>query len=91
MMSFLMPMWFLSGAFFPSAGLPLWLKALVTINPLTYGLAAVRHVLYWNKPDLVGDVPALGLSVAATVAFAIAMIALSTRIASAHERAAHAK
>ena len=91
MMSFLMPMWFLSGAFFPSAGLPLWLKTLVTINPLTYGLAAVRHVLYWNKPELVGDVPGLALSVAATVAFAIAMIALSTRVASAHEKPGRAK
>jgi ABC-type polysaccharide/polyol phosphate export permease len=85
MMSFLMPMWFLSGAFFPSAGLPLWLKTLVTINPLTYGLAAVRRVLYWSKPGLVGDVPALAPSIFATIAFAVAMIALSTRIASAQE------
>ena len=35
MTAFLMPMWFLSGAFFPAAGLPTWLAALVMINPLT--------------------------------------------------------
>jgi len=78
-------MWFLSGAFFPSTGLPFWLKTLVTINPLTYGLAALRRVLYWTRPGLVGDAPPLGISVGASVAFAIAMIALSTRVASAHE------
>lgn len=85
MMAFLMPMWFLSGAFFPSTGLPLWLKTLVTINPLTYGLAAVRRVLYWTRPGLVGDVPPLGISIGASVAFAVAMIALSTRIAATQE------
>jgi ABC-2 type transport system permease protein len=91
MMSFLMPMWFLSGAFFPSAGLPLWLKTLVTINPLTYGLAAVRRVLYWTRPALVGDVPTLGVSIGASLAFAVAMIALSTRVAAAHENAGRSK
>jgi ABC-2 type transport system permease protein len=81
MTAFLMPMWFLSGAFFPATGLPLWLKTIVVLNPLTYGLAAFRRVLYANDPALVGDAPALGLSLAITVAFAVAMVALSTYVA----------
>jgi ABC-2 type transport system permease protein len=39
-----MPMFFLSGALFPVATLPDWLKWAVYINPLTYGVDALRSV-----------------------------------------------
>ncbi|HZR79653.1 MAG TPA: ABC transporter permease [Candidatus Binatia bacterium] len=66
----LMPMWFLSGAFFPSTGAPAWLRLLMAVNPLTYGLAALRRALY--PAVVVGtDVPTLALSFAITCAFAI--------------------
>lgn len=81
MTAFLMPMWFLSGAFFPATGLPLWLKALVVANPLTYGLAAFRRVLYANDPTLVGDAPGLAVSLAVTILFAAAMVVLANRCA----------
>ena len=42
----LMPMWLLSGAFFPVSGAPFWLGALMRLNPLTYGVAALRWALY---------------------------------------------
>lgn len=42
----LVPMWLLSGAFFPLAGAPFWLQALMRVNPMTYGVAALRGVLY---------------------------------------------
>ena len=42
----LIPIWLLSGAFFPSAGVPGWLAWTMKFNPLTYGLAAFRHSLY---------------------------------------------
>ncbi|HBQ21328.1 MAG: hypothetical protein A2Z91_05970 [Deltaproteobacteria bacterium GWA2_38_16] len=61
MMLVLLPLWFLSGAFFPSSGLPWILKGVMAINPLTYGLAAVRHLLYLGNPG-VSDMPSLGLS-----------------------------
>lgn len=41
----LMPMWLLSGSFFPLNGAPSWLAALMRINPLTYGVAALRATL----------------------------------------------
>ena len=58
----LIPMWFLSGAFFPLAGSPVWLEWAMRINPLTYGTAAFRRALYGER--LVGseDLPSLQLS-----------------------------
>ena len=43
-MNFLIqPMIFLSGAFYPTKFLPNWLKIFVKINPLTYGVDAMRY------------------------------------------------
>jgi len=45
-MNFLtMPMFFLSGSFFPLRGLPAWMGFLVRINPLTYAIDALRQVI----------------------------------------------
>jgi ABC-2 type transport system permease protein len=45
-MNFLiMPMFFLSGAMFPVSGLPSWLKVIVYINPLTYGVDLLRKIV----------------------------------------------
>jgi len=45
-MNFLvMPMFFLSGAMYPINSLPGWLKSVVYIDPLTYGVDALRHFL----------------------------------------------
>ena len=46
---------------------PVWLRALMSANPLYYALAALRRVLY---PDLaLGGLPALELSLAITLAY----------------------
>lgn len=41
----LVPMWLLSGAFFPLAGGPAWLVWAMRVNPLTYGVEALRAFL----------------------------------------------
>src|SRR5262249_39522214 len=41
----LMPMWVLSGAFFPPSGAHPWLALIVRLNPLSYSLDAVRGLL----------------------------------------------
>jgi ABC-2 type transport system permease protein len=47
LMNFLvMPLYFLSGAMFPIASAPTWMKVLMTINPLTYGVDALRNVVF---------------------------------------------
>ena len=40
-----MPMFFLSGALFPLGNLPWWLEVLTRINPVTYGVDAVRQTV----------------------------------------------
>lgn len=45
-MNFLVfPLTFLSGAFYPLSQAPKWLKTISLINPLTYGVDALRHVI----------------------------------------------
>lgn len=43
------PMFFISGAFFPLNNVPFWMSALSKINPLTYGVDALRQVLLKNQ------------------------------------------
>jgi ABC-2 type transport system permease protein len=40
------PMVFLSGALYPVTGLPAWLEVLTQINPLTYAVDAMRHLVF---------------------------------------------
>jgi ABC-2 type transport system permease protein len=40
------PMFFLSGALYPVAGLPTWLEVLNRINPLTYAVDPMRHLVF---------------------------------------------
>lgn len=42
----LMPMFFLSGALFPLAGLPSWLGVLTRVNPLTYAVDPMRQAVF---------------------------------------------
>jgi ABC-2 type transport system permease protein len=82
MNAFLMPMWFLSGAFFPAAGLPGWLTWIVALNPLTYGLAAFRRILYLSNPEAVGAVPELGISLLVVITTTALAFAMAVRSAS---------
>jgi ABC-2 type transport system permease protein len=43
---FLIPLWMLSGALFPMSGANYWLKLLMYVNPLTYGMDALRLTLF---------------------------------------------
>src|ERR1700739_3082486 len=47
---FLIPLWLLSGALFPLAGASVWIRVLMRINPLTYGVEALRSLLYPGSP-----------------------------------------
>jgi len=63
----LIPMWLLSGAFFPLTGAPAWLAVLMRLNPMTYGVAALRWVLYGPAASLGEGLPGPGLSLIATL------------------------
>ena len=43
---FLIPLWMLSGAMFPISRASGWIRALMYMNPLTYGVEALRTLLY---------------------------------------------
>jgi ABC-2 type transport system permease protein len=43
---FLIPLWLLSGALFPLAGASGWIRVIMRLNPLTYGVEALRKLLY---------------------------------------------
>lgn len=80
---FLMPLWLLSGAFFPADGAPPWLAWIIALNPLTYGVAALRRVIYLARPDALAGLalPGLPVSLVVTALFAAAAFAAAIRIA----------
>lgn len=72
----LIPMWLLSGAFFPLSGAPAWLSALMRLDPLTYGVAALRWVLYGREAQLGSGVPGPALSIALMAAIGLAALGI---------------
>lgn len=73
---FLIPMWFLSGSFFPAEGAPAWLRAAMAVNPLTYGVASLRRAL---GPSAAG-LPSAGAALAVTFAFALGAALAATAV-----------
>ena len=67
----LIPIWLLSGAFFPASGVPILLEWTMKLNPLTYGVAALRRCLYFNAPMISEEIPQLTLSLIVTGAFCV--------------------
>lgn len=68
----LMPMWLLSGAFFPPSG-SVWLSWVVRVNPLSYGLSALRHVIGQGVTD---SLPSLPVSLLVSSLFAVSCVSL---------------
>ena len=83
---FLIPLWFLSGALFPVQGAWKGLQIVMAVNPLTYGLAAIRRAIYWNESGN-ATMPSLAMSLGVSVAFSIAMFVVAAAIASRRTRA----
>lgn len=83
----LLPMWLLSGAFFPpdpgASGGAAILAWIMKVNPLTYGVAGVRRLLYWGVADapLPVGLPSLATCWMVTVLFAALAFALSWQAA----------
>jgi ABC-2 type transport system permease protein len=43
---FLIPLWLLSGALFPATGASTWIKWIMEVNPLTYGVDALQLIMF---------------------------------------------
>ena len=65
---FLIPMWLLAGTLFPAEGAPGWLGVVMRVNPLTYGVAALRRAL---SPGSAADLPGFAVSLAVTAGCAL--------------------
>lgn len=73
---FLMPMWLVSGAFFPG-GDSGWLFWLMRINPLTYGVAALRRLFYEETLPVTPELPSMAVCLTVTVAATLALTIIS--------------
>lgn len=86
---FLMPMWLLSGAFFPPrswSDAMSWgerlLAAVMAVNPLTFGVAGLRRLIYGSlESALPPGTPSLALCWGVTIVFAAAMFTLAWKVA----------
>ena len=70
---FLIPLWLLSGALFPLSGASGWIRVLMHLNPLTYGVEALRALLY---PGTAATFP-LSSAMATLVLFSLVMFSLA--------------
>lgn len=71
---FLFPMWLLSGAFFPAAGAG-WLKYIIMANPLAYGVAGLRRLLF-PVDSIPASMPSMSVCVLVTAVFAVVCVGL---------------
>jgi ABC-2 type transport system permease protein len=75
----LMPMWLLSGAFFPVEGASSWIGWLMKVNPMTYGVTGLRRALFSDQ--LIAG-PSQPVCWAVTLGFGLLCFALAVRQAS---------
>src|SRR5215472_12808168 len=74
---FLIPLWLLSGALFPLDGASGWIRAIMHLNPLTYGVSALRWLLYPSP----GHGFALKSAMATLLLFSLVMFGLALLMA----------
>src|SRR5579859_4222063 len=74
---FLIPLWLVSGALFPLSGASGWIRIIMRLNPLTYGVEALRGLLY---PGLETQFP-LSSALATLLLFSLVMFALALLMA----------
>ena len=72
----LIPMWLLSGAVFPAAGAAPWVQAIMIVNPMTYGVSALRTVLSGDPESIISltGEPTIGVSVLFMIAFGMLVL-----------------
>ncbi|MHB8859912.1 MAG: ABC transporter permease [Thermoleophilia bacterium] len=77
----MMPMFFISGAMFPLANAPGWMDALSKIDPLTYGVDALRSIMLVDVPSRYAfstDIAVIALLSVVMVAIAVTTFSRQT-------------
>lgn len=83
----LMPLWLLSGALFPIAGTPGWLRAVMTVNPVTYAVSGLQHAFLGGTQAAPAFLSSRGAAAAVCGAFAALMFVAAVRTASERKEA----
>ena len=76
----MIPLWVLSGAFFPADGAPGALQWAIRLNPVSHGVSALRTAMYWPQDPPI-DASSFALSLTVTGLFAAMMLILAVRTA----------
>jgi ABC-2 type transport system permease protein len=78
---FLIPLWMLSGALFPAHGASGWIKWLMAVNPLTYGVDGLQLAMFPNThpATILSLWPSIAVLAAFTVLVFIAGFAIVNR------------
>ncbi len=71
-----LPLWFLSGAFFPAASMPTWMRLISEVNPMTYAVNGIRDVMITGAYPLSTAIPQLAI----LAVFAIIMLGLAIKL-----------
>ena len=80
---FLIPMWMLSGALFPAATAPRFLRAVIAANPVSYAVTGLQRALL---PSVVSEASAsMSTCLLVLAGFAAAMLAACLAVASRRE------
>jgi len=74
-----MPMFFLSGAMYPVKFLPKVLRMLATLNPLTYGIDAMKHVIFPLEAGPMGPDYSIITSASVIILTSIAFVVIAGR------------
>jgi len=73
----LIPMWLLSGALFPAEGAAKWIRVMMSLNPLSYGLSSLQHHLFVGGHPLATGMASDFLGLAVSSGFAVIMFGAS--------------
>ncbi|MBM4146212.1 MAG: ABC transporter [Nitrospira sp.] len=76
----IMPMFFLSGAMYPVKLLPDILRILAKLNPLTYGIDIMKHVLFPDAPGNMGPDISVMTSIAVIIFTSILFVVIAGKL-----------
>ena len=75
------PMFFLSGAFFPLTNVPVWMMILSHLNPLTYGVDAMRQIIITDVPLALAQklfLYPIQINILVLLVFSVVMVSIAT-------------
>jgi ABC-2 type transport system permease protein len=71
-----MPLFFASNAIYPLSIMPAWLRAVATLNPLTYLVDALRGLMVHDEPSMYS----VGFDVGVLALVLIALLSVAVKI-----------